>query len=247
VEFQSGAEKITVNIADENALWAGIDRCFSTKTGFALATLNLDHLVKLRRDPAFAAAYRAHEFVVADGNPIVWLSRFARRPVSLLPGADLVVPLAARASAAGIRVALVGTTQAALAAAAKSLCEKIPDLKIACQIAPSFGFDSNGAEAEEILRELAANDVGLCFVALGAPKQEILAAKGRKIAPTVGFASIGAGLDFLAGNQRRAPKWMRVLAIEWLFRLLGNPRRLALRYLQSALILPGLIWRALRR
>ena len=247
MEFQSGSEKVVVNTRDKTALWLGLSNCFSDGKGFALATLNLDHLAKIRNNPEFAKAYRAHEFVVADGNPIVWLSKLAGQPVSLMPGADLVVPLATLAANAGIKVALVGTTEAALSAAANTLCEKVPNLKIGCQIAPPFGFDPTGSSAQDILSKLSSKDVGLCFVALGAPKQEIFAAFGRKVAPKVGFASIGAGLDFLAAQQNRAPKWVRKLALEWLYRLLNNPRRLIGRYAKSMLILPGLAWRALRR
>ena len=63
----------------------------------------------------------------------------------------------------------------------------------------------------------------------------------------MGFVSIGAGLDFLAGSQTRAPAWVRAIAMEWLWRMLANPRRLALRYLRCALILPGLARDALRQ
>ncbi|WP_197470813.1 WecB/TagA/CpsF family glycosyltransferase, partial [Sulfitobacter sp. HI0054] len=76
---------------------------------------------------------------------------------------------------------------------------------------------------------------------------EILAARGRDIAPGVGFASIGAGLDFLAGRQRRAPKWMRMLALEWLWRAMQSPQRLVPRYARCFAILPRLTlaaWRA---
>jgi len=72
------------------------------------------------------------------------------------------------------------------------------------------------------------------------------AARGRTVAPGVGFASIGAGLDFLSGAQVRAPALFRRLSLEWLWRMLSQPRRLTGRYLRSALIVPGHAWRALR-
>ncbi len=86
--------------------------------GFALATLNLDHLVKLRASGAFRRAYGAQDLVVADGNPIVWLSRLAGRKVELVPGgSDMVLPLAEVAADEGVRVALVGSTEESLVAA----------------------------------------------------------------------------------------------------------------------------------
>lgn len=239
MEFSFVPYRIVVNIPDRAALLADVDRRLSSGQGFALATINLDHLVKLRDDPAFRAAYAAQDLVVADGNPIVWLSRLARRPVSLVPGSEMVVPLAEAAARAGAPVALLGSTEPALKAAAAHLTVRVPGLQVVALLAPPMGFDPIGPAAEAILAKVEQSGARLVFLALGAPKQERFAAFARTRLPAVGFASIGAGLDFLAGTQRRAPRWMRALALEWLWRLLGNPRRLAGRYLQSALILPG--------
>lgn len=239
MEFSFPPHRIAVNMPTRAALLAEAARRFAAGEGFALATINLDHLVKLRRDPGFAAAYAAQDLVVADGNPIVWLSRLARRPVQLVPGSDLVLPLAQEAARVGVGVALVGSTEAALAAAAQALTARVPGLRIAARIAPPMGFDPSGPAAEALLAQVAESGAGLAFLALGAPKQEILAARGRVLAPGVGFASIGAGLDFLAGSQQRAPEWVRRIAMEWLWRMLSNPRRLARRYAECALILPA--------
>ena len=87
-----------VNFPTEAALLSDLEACLVRGQGFAIATLNLDHVVKLRRDPVFRAAYQAQSHVVADGNPIVWLSRLAgRRDVALVPGSELIAPVAALA------------------------------------------------------------------------------------------------------------------------------------------------------
>lgn len=227
-----------INLSDRDHLLATVRQRFADKRGFALATINLDHLVKLTRQPAFRRAYSAHDLICADGNPIVWLSRLAGRPVSLVPGADMVVPLARLAAETGTKVALLGATEATLTAAADDLRAKAPGLEIALTIAPPMGFDPSGEDAAAILHRLKGAGIGLCFLALGAPKQEFLAARGRELAPGVGFASIGAGLDFLAGSQMRAPLWVRRLALEWLWRMASAPRRLVPRYLACIAILP---------
>ena len=246
MQFQTPTGPVAVTVPDAAALWAAVRARLRAGEGFALATLNLDHLDKLRRDRAFAKAYAAQDMVTADGNPIVWLSRLGGRPVMLLPGADLVEPLAQIAVAEGRSVALLGSTDAALERAAEALKARVPGLDVALRIAPPMGFDPEGPEAAAMLARLQEAGVGLCFLALGAPKQERLAARGRALAPGVGFVSIGAGLDFLAGSQVRAPAWVRRIAMEWLWRMLSNPRRLAGRYTRSALILPGHAWRAWR-
>lgn len=86
--------------------------------GFALATINLDHLVKLKSDPPSAAPMPRRICVVADGNPIVWLSKAAGRPVSLVPGSEMVLPLARLAAQTGRKVALLGATEETLHKAA---------------------------------------------------------------------------------------------------------------------------------
>lgn len=246
MQFRFETTTIKVNIANRAALLTAAAQRFAAQDGFALATINLDHLVKLRASPGFRAIYAAQDFVVADGNPIVWLSRLARRPVDLVPGSDMVIPLVQLAVQSGRQVALIGTTDAALNAAASALQSKIPGLKIALKIAPPMGFDPQGPEARAILARLAAADIGFCVIALPAGKQEALAALGRNLAPHTGFASFGAGLDFLAGSQTRAPRWIRALAMEWLWRALSDPRRMLPRYTACFAILPGQIIAALK-
>lgn len=246
MDFAFPPHRIAVNMPDRAALLAEVGRRLAAGEGFALATLNLDHLVKLGRDPGFAAAYAAQDLVVADGNPVVWLSRLAGRPVALVPGSELVVPLAGLAAGAGVPVALVGTTEPALRAAAATLQARVPGLRVACCLAPPMGFDPDSDAAAEVLRQVGTSGARLVFLALGAPRQERLAVRGRAALPGVGFASVGAGLDFLAGTQLRAPVWVRRIAMEWLWRMLTNPRRLARRYAECALILPGQAARALR-
>ncbi|GHD98591.1 hypothetical protein GCM10008024_02720 [Allgaiera indica] len=212
-----------------------------------MATVNLDHLVKLRRDPAFRATYAAQTHVVADGNPIVWLQRLAGRPVELVTGSDLIDPLMAMAARDGVKVAFLGATDTVLARAAESLRARHPGLEVVARIAPPFGFDPTGPEADRMIDEIAAAGAQLCLLALGAPKQEILAARGHARHARLGFVSIGAGLDFIAGTQRRAPRWVRRIAMEWLWRMLTDWKRLAARYRDCGLILPGLAIRALRQ
>lgn len=246
VEFRYGQTVIRVNVADRDALLAAVAGRLAARQGFALATINLDHLVKLAQSPDFRAAYAAQDLVVADGNPVVWLSRLAGRPVRLVPGSDMVLPLARVAAAQGVAVALVGSTPEALDAAAARMQAEVPGLRIAARLSPPMGFDPGSAAAADLVEEVADSGARLCLLALGAPKQERLAARGRQIAPQVGFASVGAGLDFLAGTQARAPAWVRAIAMEWLWRMLSNPRRLAGRYAACAAILPAEALRAWR-
>ncbi|RFP88106.1 glycosyltransferase [Rhodobacteraceae bacterium 63075] len=245
--FRVQGKEISLSHPDREVLFKAVEARFVANDGFALATLNLDHLVKLRGDQDFAEAYAAQDFVVADGNPIVWLSRLSGQNVKLVAGADMVLPLAKLAAQHGVKVALFGATQKSLSAAADDLKEKVPALEIVASIAPRMGFDPSSAEAGHLLHELHASGAGLVFLAIGAPKQEIFAARGRSETPGLGFASIGAGLDFHAGAQKRAPRWIRRLALEWVWRMARAPGRLGPRYAKCLAILPGLVFEALRQ
>ncbi len=235
-----------VNFPTEAALLADLEAHLTAGTGFAIATLNLDHVVKMRSNPGFLRAYRAHSHVVADGNPIVWLAHLSGRPdVSLVPGSELIEPVAALAVRLGTPLAILGSTEVVLRAAAARLQADHPGLKVVACLAPPYGFDPESAAADALLDQVAASGARICLLALGAPKQELLAARGIARHPQLGFLSIGAGLDFIAGHQTRAPVWVRKIAMEWLWRMLTNPRRLARRYLDCALVLPSLAGTAL--
>lgn len=235
---------VRINCRDSEALLAAVRQRLQAGQGFAIATINVDHLQRLAEDAHFRKAYAAHDLVCADGNPIVWLSRIAARPVSLAPGSDLVLPLAGQAAAAGLPVALIGSSDESLALAAQAMTRAVPGLRVVLTHAPGFPFDPMGAEAGQIIEAIRVSGARLCFLALGAPRQELFAIRARDALGNVGFASIGAGLDFLSGHQRRAPALMRKVKMEWAWRMLSNPRRLFMRYAKGFAILPGHIRRA---
>lgn len=244
-ETQAGP--VTVTVADRGALLADLSQRFEMREGFTVATINLDHVVKLSRDRAFREAYGAHSHVTADGNPIVWLSHLAgQREVALVPGSEAIEPVARLAAEKGVPVAFFGATDASLKAAAEAMRAKIPGMEIVLTLAPPMGFDPAGPAADDAIAALKASGARLVFLALGAPKQEIFAARAAEALPEAGFLSIGAGLDFISGAQVRAPKWVRAIAAEWLWRMLSNPGRLAGRYAACISILPGLTWQALK-
>lgn len=239
------SQVIHVNCPDREALLSGVAARMAANRGFALATLNVDHLEQLERDEAFRRAYAAHDLICADGNPIVWLSRLAGRSVELVPGSELVHPLAELAARHGAPVALIGGSETSLRLAAERLAEAHPGLQVAMQAVPGFPFDPDSSEAARLIRQIDNSGAQLCLLGLGAPRQERFAIRARDALPGVGFASIGAGIDFISGQQQRAPLFMRRAKLEWLWRMLSNPRRLAARYAKGFLILPGHARRAL--
>ena len=207
-------------------------------------TLNLDHVVKMRKDPMFRGAYRRAGVVTADGFPIVLACRLQAKRISRVAGSDLIAPISSEAAKSGKSIYLFGSNPNVLAKASRLLCERNPGLTIAGALAPPQGFDPASESAHRCLRTIGDSGADLCFVALGAPKQELFADLGKSLLPNVSFVCIGAGLDFIAGAQMRAPRWMQRWGLEWLWRAAGDPQRLLYRYMLCVAALPGTLARA---
>jgi N-acetylglucosaminyldiphosphoundecaprenol N-acetyl-beta-D-mannosaminyltransferase len=207
-------------------------------------TLNLDHVVKMRKDANFRGAYRRAGLITADGFPIVLACRLQGKRVSRVAGSDLIVPIAAEAARSGKSIYLFGSNSQVLNKASRVLRERNAGLTIAGVFSPPQGFDPASGYARYCIEAIGESGADLCFVALGAPKQELFADRGKSILPNTSFVCIGAGLDFIAGAQVRAPDWMQHWNLEWLWRAAGNPRRLLYRYLLCMAALPRILARA---
>lgn len=230
-----------INLASRDEAIVAIADSAERGESSATVTLNLDHLVKLRTSAAFRNAYRRARFVTADGAPIVRLARAEAPHIKRTTGADLVLPLAAAAAERGLAIYLFGSSPHVLGRAGARLAANADDrLSIAGSESPPMGFDPEGADADAAIDRIVSSGARICFVALGAPKQEILAARAVDRGAPVAFVCIGAALDFIAGAQMRAPHFMQRLGLEWAWRLSTDPRRLAARYARCAVLLADL-------
>ncbi len=201
---------------------------------FLVCTLNLDHLVKLRTDSRFRDAYAKAEIVTPDGFPIVAFARMKGVALERATGADLIVPLCRAAAALGHPVFLFGSTFETLCVSGRRLTETVPSLQIAGVYAPPGKFEVGSAVADEAIDVIAKSGARICLVALGAPRQELFAARAVDETTGVAFLGIGASLDFIAGTQTRCPELLRRLNLEWAWRAASNPRRLLPRYAACA-------------
>ncbi len=216
-----------------------------------VVTPNVDHVVKLQSLPAMQAAYQAASLVVADGWPLVAASRWLGQPLpERVAGSDLVPELlTAGNQLPGFRVFLLGGEPGVGERAADRIASRWPHVSVAGISSPPPGFEEDMAETEQVINTINRTAPHLLVVGLGAPKQEIwLLRHAARIHVPVAIAA-GATIDFLAGVQTRAPRWIQRLRLEWLFRLASDPRRLAGRYAQDAIVFPRLVvseWRRLR-
>jgi N-acetylglucosaminyldiphosphoundecaprenol N-acetyl-beta-D-mannosaminyltransferase len=212
-----------------------------------IVTVNLDFLAIAQRNSSFRDTLNVADLAVADGMPLVWLSRLrGQRIPQRLTGVELVDECCRLAVASGSSVFLLGAAPGVAAVAADRLRERFPGLRIAGVYAPPFRPLSD-EENERILQEVGAARPDFLFVALGAPQQDVWIRANRDRLDVPVSMGIGCVLDLHAGRIARAPLWMQQYGLEWLFRLLQEPNRLWRRYIVDDLpMLARLGWQSLR-
>jgi N-acetylglucosaminyldiphosphoundecaprenol N-acetyl-beta-D-mannosaminyltransferase len=222
---------------------AHIDALIAAGVPRYLATANLDFTAQASEDVELQRILLEAHLVLCDGTPLVWASKWLGAPIrERVAGSDLMPVLTAHCAAKGHRMYLLGATDKTLAMASAKMVEANPNLIIAGTYAPPIAklHDFNN---EDILTRIHAAKPDVLIVCFGCPKQEkwIYMNLDRLGVPV--SIGLGATLDFVAGNFKRAPIWMRKTGLEWVFRLLQEPRRLFNRYLFDLLFFV----RALRR
>jgi len=208
-----------------------VDRMLSERDHGYVVTPNVDHLVRLRRDPEFRQIYAQAALVLADGMPIVWASRFLGTPLKeRVAGSDLFPRLCELAAQRGHRLFLLGGRPGAAARAAERLRAKHPTIQIVGAYAPPYGFEADPGENARIVAMIVDARADILFVGLGAPKQEKWIWRYQKACGVPVCIGIGVSFEFTAGMVRRAPMGLQRLGLEWLWRLAMEPRRLWRRY-----------------
>jgi N-acetylglucosaminyldiphosphoundecaprenol N-acetyl-beta-D-mannosaminyltransferase len=207
-----------------------IEQLIEAKLGGAVFTPNVDHVVIAESNSALRDAYEHADLSLADGMPLVWASRVLGCPLpERVAGSDVFVPLMELAARKAWRVYLVGGTPGVAEAAAARLRDDL-DVNVVGWISPVIAHDGSDLEGDSIQQARTAS-ADLIVVALGNPKQELwIRRAGDTLRPAVALG-LGAVLDFLVGQQQRAPRWIARSGFEWLYRLARHPRRLWRRYL----------------
>jgi N-acetylglucosaminyldiphosphoundecaprenol N-acetyl-beta-D-mannosaminyltransferase len=206
------------------------------RNGGWIVTPNLDILRQFTRCPESRKLILEASHRIADGQPIVWASRLARRPVpERVPGSDLVLSMPEAAARAGASVFLLGGNPGVAAAAAARLEAECPGLARVGSYCPPFGFEDDPAELDRIREAVQGARPGLVLIGLGFPRQERLIRLLRSEMPETWFVGVGISLSFLAREQSRAPAALQRLGLEWAHRLAHEPRRLFRRYVMNGL------------
>jgi N-acetylglucosaminyldiphosphoundecaprenol N-acetyl-beta-D-mannosaminyltransferase len=214
-----------------------------------VVTPNVDHAVVLQTNERLRRVYDDAHLVLADGIPLVLASKLLRTPLpERVAGSELVPSLfAAIAHDRRLRCFLLGAAPGVADRAAQVIHARWPGIHVVGTYSPPLGFERDPEEEKKILDLVAAAEPELLVIGLGAPKQELWVHRHFQALPCKVALCVGATIDFIAGEKRQAPVWMRRSGLEWLHRMISEPRRLAGRYAKDAWIFPQLVWREWRR
>jgi N-acetylglucosaminyldiphosphoundecaprenol N-acetyl-beta-D-mannosaminyltransferase len=211
-----------------------------------VVTPNVDHVVMLQDNLQLQAAYQDAALVVADGFPLILASQLLGRPLpERVAGSELVPALFSclQSRETKTRVFLLGAMPGVADRAAMKIERQWPHVDVVATCSPPLGFEQDDRQCERILVQIEQVQPDLLIVGLGAPKQELWVHRFHtRIAANV-VLCVGATIDFLAGEKRQAPIWMRRTGLEWLHRVGSEPRRLARRYALGAYVFPQLFFR----
>jgi N-acetylglucosaminyldiphosphoundecaprenol N-acetyl-beta-D-mannosaminyltransferase len=197
-----------------------------------ICTANLDILRQWRHSAEVREIVAGADLVVADGMPLIWAGRLQGSPLpERVAGSTLVVSLTSAAAKAGASVYLLGGNPGAADAAAARFSETNPGLRVAGTLCPPFGFDEDPEWLERIEDSVREAAPDIVYVGLGFPKQERVIVQLRKRMPSTWFVACGISFSFVAGEVHRAPVVVQRLGLEWLHRMVQEPKRLYRRYL----------------
>ncbi len=208
-------------------------------------TANTHYAMLTHADPDLKAVNARAAFVLADGAPLVWASRWKQSPLpERVAGSDLIFELCGQAARSGYRLFLLGGAAGVAKQAAKVLSQRYPDLRIVGTESPPFRALS-AEEHTALLDRIRMARPDLLFVAFGQPKGETWIAEHLQTLGVPVCVQIGASLDFVSGRIRRAPRRLQKLGLEWAYRLWLEPSRLGPRYARNAWFLLSMVVRDL--
>ncbi|RZI86209.1 MAG: glycosyltransferase [Rubrivivax sp.] len=193
---------------------------------------NVHSVVTASQDPKFATVINEADLASPDGAPIAWMMRkegFDQQ--ERINGPDLMWRYLAEAERRGQSVFFYGSSDNTLAKLRGRMMAYFPKLKIAGMVSPPFRTLTAEEDASYV-KQINASGAAVVFVGLGCPKQEFWMAEHRGAIKAV-MLGVGAAFDYHAGTLRRAPMWMQQRGLEWFYRLVCEPRRLARRYLET--------------
>ena len=215
-----------------------IDMLIQQNKNAYVVTPNVDHIVQLERGGELVEVYKNADMIIADGKPLIWISKWYGEPIKeKISGSDLFPLLCVMAAKRDYRMFLLGAAEGVAAKAAENLMKKYQGLNITGTYSPPVGFEKNKNELKKIEEMIRENKPHILIVGLGCPKQELFIFHNKDKLGVPLSLGLGASIDFEAGNVKRAPRWMADHGLEWLFRITQDPKRMEKRYFVDDIVI----------
>lgn len=230
---------INIDAVDYEFAVSAIAKAAKNKRAYAVSALAVHGVMTGFLDPTHARRLNGLDLVVPDGQPVRWgLAWLHKKPLpDRVYGPNLTLKVANDLAKEGLSIYLYGSKQQTLEKFADNLQQLYPQLKIAGMEESKFRRLSK-SERSELVERIRASGASAVFLGLGCPRQETWAYEYRNLL-NIPILAVGAAFDFHAGTLPQAPRWMQNTGLEWLFRLVKEPRRLWQRY---AVLNPLYIW-----
>jgi N-acetylglucosaminyldiphosphoundecaprenol N-acetyl-beta-D-mannosaminyltransferase len=221
-----------VTCTDYQKATAQILRWAQAKESRVVCATSVHGVIEAHDHPEFQEKLNNADMITSDGMPLVWTMRLKGiRDQQRVYGPDLMLAVLEAAKNEGLVVGFLGSTKEVLEKLTLNMKARFPGLMVGATISPPFRKLSP-KEDQEIIHQVNRSGIQVLFVGLGCPKQEIWMAEHRGKVRAV-MVGVGAAFDFHAGMIRQAPSWMQKMGLEWLFRLIQEPKRLWRRYLYN--------------
>lgn len=207
-----------------------IDLDIINKEKKVVFTPNLDFLRLAYKNIEFRKYLNESDYSLIDGKPLVWLAKLERKKVKKLSGSDFAIPIFELANEKGYSILFFGGKEGIAEKACDNLKNKYPNVGNLYSYSPIFGYEKDEDESIKCVEFINSCNADIVLLCTGAPKTELFYSKYKDMLNKSVYLSIGATVDFVAGNIKRAPKWMSEIGLEWMYRLFKDFRRLFKRY-----------------
>lgn len=208
------------------------------RQGTYICVSNVHMVMETFDNEAFRSIVNEANLALPDSKILAWAQKsLGEKGAQQVYGPDIMVALCKRAAQDRLRIGLYGGTAESLDKIQRNLHQKFPQLHFSYIFSPPFR-PLTPAEDSTVVEEIRASGTQILFVGLGCPKQELWMAEHKDRVNAV-MLGVGAAFDFIAGNKRNPPAWIRSIGLGWLFRLLSEPRRLWKRYMKQN---PRFVW-----
>ena len=231
------------NLSMDDTINAVEQMIHADKKSYVVA-VNVDVIMKIEKDVLLKELTDKADLVLVDGKPLIWVSKLHKKPIKAkISGSDLVPILCEMAAKKGYTIYILGGVDGIAERARKRLENSFPGIKIVGTYAPIFGFEKDQKELDKINAMITETHPDMLITCFGCPKQEKFIYQNINYYDAKVSICAGATVDFLAGNVKRAPKWMSEHGLEWFYRFLQEPKRMFKRYFIDDVKILGLVWK----